>query len=91
VQIPLHPLTRHRRPDPRPLAGQDDKRTRLNADLRDGFKKIYKYTSDDGGIRHALKDEDQPSQEEARFMLIACSAFVNYVTEKARKQGMFPV
>ena len=62
----------------------------LNDDLRDGFKKIYKYTSDDHGIRHGLKDEDHPEQEDARFMLIACSAFVNFVTEKARKLGKLP-
>jgi len=62
----------------------------LNEDLRDGFHKIYGYTSDDHGIRHSLKDMDHPEQEDARFLLVACSAFVNYVTEKARKQNKLP-
>jgi hypothetical protein len=73
-----------------PLLEKTTRELGLNPDLRDGFKLIYKYTNDDDGIRHALKDEGQPSQEDARFMLITCSAFVNYITEKARKQGKFP-
>lgn len=62
----------------------------LNEHLRDGLKLIYKYTSDDHGIRHGLKDEDHPEQEDAMFFLITCSAFVNFVTEKARKLGKLP-
>jgi len=37
-----------------------------------------------------LKNEKQPEQEDARFMLVACSAFVNLIMEKARKQGRLP-
>lgn len=62
----------------------------LHEKLREGFKNIYWYTCDEYGIRHGMKDTDQPDQEDARFMLIACSAFVNFVTEKARKQGKLP-
>ena len=62
----------------------------LNDDLREAFKKIYKYTSDDHGIRHALKNNDEPEEEDARFMLVACSAFINMLTDKARKQGKLP-
>ena len=62
----------------------------LNENLRNGFKLIYKYTSDAHGIRHALKDEEEPVQEDARFMLVTCSAFVNYATEKARKLNKLP-
>jgi hypothetical protein len=62
----------------------------LNDHLRDGLKLIYKYTSDEHGIRHGLKDDDQPGQEDALFLLITCSAFVNFVTEKARKLGKLP-
>ncbi len=43
------------------------------------FKTLYGYTSDANGIRHALSDEDSVSFEEAKFMLVACSAFINYV------------
>jgi hypothetical protein len=51
---------------------------------------LYGFTSDGQGIRHALKDMVQPEPEDARFFLVACSAFVNYLSEKARKIGLFP-
>jgi hypothetical protein len=74
-----------------PALDKTAKLLNLNDQFRDGFKKIYGYTSDDHGIRHALKDEEHPEQEDARFMLVACSAFVNFITEKARKQGKLPI
>jgi hypothetical protein len=54
------------------------------------MKKIYGYTCDDQGIRHGLTNNDEPEQEDARFMLVTCSAFVNMVIEKARKKGKLP-
>jgi hypothetical protein len=51
----------------------------LHPALEAAFSKLYGYTSDAKGIRHALLDDDQPTFEEAKFMLVACSAFVNYV------------
>ena len=54
----------------------------LCGSLKKGFSALYRYTSNEGGIRHKLTDEDvQVTQAEARFMLIACSAFVNYLRE----------
>lgn len=51
--------------------------------LKSGFSAIYGYSSENGGIRHGLlTDQVQPGIEEARFMLIACSAFVNYLISK---------
>lgn len=48
--------------------------------LRDAFIKLYGWTGDGGGIRHAIADDDNPpTREEAHFMLVACSAFVNYL------------
>jgi hypothetical protein len=51
----------------------------LHPALEAAFTKLYGYTSDAKGIRHALLDEDRATFEEAKFMLVACSAFVNYV------------
>jgi hypothetical protein len=65
-------------------------KVKLHPKLRDGFKALYGYTNDDHGIRHALKDDGQPEAEDATFMLVTCSAFVNYLTEKARKNGLLP-
>ena len=47
--------------------------------LRDGFEKLYAYTSDEGGIRHSLLDEKEITQADARYMLVSCSAFSNYL------------
>jgi len=54
----------------------------------DGFIKIYAYTSDKGGIRHSLTDEDNTDFEDAQYMLVSCSAFVNYLIMKAEKGGI---
>jgi hypothetical protein len=47
--------------------------------LEGAFTKLYGYTSDAKGIRHALMDDDRVTFDEAKFMLVACSAFVSYV------------
>jgi len=61
---------------------------KFHPDLRDALKKIYSWTNDDEGIRHALKDDPSLDVEDAKFMLIACSAFVNYLKVKAIKSGI---
>lgn len=51
--------------------------------LKFAFSALYGYTSDEGGIRHSLLEKGVKVEiEEARFMLIACSAFVNYLISK---------
>ncbi|MDT3368274.1 MAG: hypothetical protein LIR40_06460 [Bacteroidota bacterium] len=52
--------------------------------LRDSFLKLYGYTNDKTtGIRHALMDDtNAPTADEAIFMLVSCSAFINYLTKK---------
>jgi hypothetical protein len=51
--------------------------------LNSAFSKLYGYTSDEAGIRHAiLEDDSKVDLAEARFMLIACSAFINYLLSK---------
>ena len=55
----------------------------LHPALREGFLKIYGYTSDQSGIRHALTDGASPTYAEAKFMLSACSAFVSYLSQAA--------
>ncbi|MDY3556064.1 hypothetical protein R5W24_005227, partial [Gemmata sp. JC717] len=62
----------------------------LTEHIREGYRNIFKYTCDDHGIRHGLKDGRQPEQEDARFMLVTCSAFANFIIEKARKLGKIP-
>lgn len=50
--------------------------------LRSAFSSLYGYTSDQDGVRHALLESDNVSFEEAKFFLVTCSAFVNYVNGK---------
>lgn len=56
--------------------------------LKVAFDKLYAYTNQpDTGIRHALMDSDgayTPASEEALFMLVSCSAFLNYLCRKIR-------
>jgi hypothetical protein len=55
----------------------------LPTSLKLGLEKIYGYTSSSDGIRHSLTEEmDNLTQTDARFMLIMCSAFVNYLKSK---------
>ncbi len=51
----------------------------LHPALKSGFENLYGYTSDDSGIRHALMGESTARYEDAKYMLVACSAFVNYL------------
>jgi AbiJ N-terminal domain 4 len=60
----------------------------LHPALDAAFSKLYGYTSDAEGIRHALMDEPNLSFEDAKLMLVACSAFVNYLAAKAGKAGI---
>ena len=52
--------------------------------LKSGFEKLYVYTNDARtGIRHAqMDDSEAPQYDEAKFMLVACSAFINYIQGK---------
>lgn len=56
--------------------------------LKGAFQKLYGYTSDADGIRHALLKESNLDFEDAKFMLVSCSAFVNYLKAKAAKAGL---
>lgn len=59
----------------------ESKGVKIHKGLKSAFNILYGYTSDANGIRHA-GDIGGPSStfEEAKFMLIACCAFVNYLT-----------
>jgi hypothetical protein len=60
-----------------------EKKHSLPKSLKTAFSALYGYTSDKGGIRHSLLEQDvKVDFEEARFMLITCSAFVNYLLNK---------
>jgi hypothetical protein len=59
-----------------------EKNGALHASLKEGFLRLYGYTSDKDGIRHAMLEEPDLTQADARYFLVACSAFVNYLKAK---------
>lgn len=58
----------------------------MHGALKSAFSSLYGYTSSAEGIRHALLDEKASlSSEDAKFMLVSCSAFINYLVSKVEK------
>jgi len=53
--------------------------------LKSAFLKLYGYTSDEDGIRHSIMELKDIDFEDAKFMLVSCSAFINYLKEKTAK------
>jgi hypothetical protein len=62
---------------------QLSKKTEIHGAMKAGFKSLYGYTSDEDGIRHAILEEPNVGFIEAKYMLVACSAFVYYLIQKA--------
>ncbi len=60
----------------------------LHTALENGFKKIYGYTSDADGIRHSLMEQPSCDFEDAKYMLVSCSSFINYIVQKAARNGI---
>ena len=57
----------------------------LHPTLKEAYSKIYGYTSDADGIRHAMLEDGLPIEfEDAKFMLVSCSAFINYLKVKLK-------
>lgn len=58
----------------------------LPSSLEASFNSLYRYTnSPETGIRHSLMDADgsyAPTADEATYMLVSCSAFINYLRKK---------
>lgn len=57
--------------------------------LRNGLEKLYEYTNEEGGIRHARLNDSDPNvgQDEAVFMLGACASFASYLWRKHLGSG----
>lgn len=53
---------------------------KIHEAMKKSFSSLYGYTSNEGGIRHCEgMFESNVTFEEAKFMLVSCSAFVNYL------------
>jgi hypothetical protein len=60
----------------------------LHDSMRRGFEQLYAYTNQPEGIRHALIEGARDvTVDDARLMLIQCSAFSNYLISIAGAAG----
>ena len=64
----------------------EKKQGKLHPQLKAAFDNLYKYVNEkQSGIRHELMDESGtyvPTYHEAKYMLVICSAFINYLNGK---------
>lgn len=58
-----------------------EKSHKLHPALKKAFSSLYGYTNDSDGIRHALMENSELTKADARFMLICCSAFINFAID----------
>ena len=63
----------------------EDRGVHIHQAMVNAFSSLYGYTSDEDGIRHGGIDFANAPAEDAKYMLISCSAFVNYLIEKWSK------
>ena len=69
--------------DSKATLGQALKKLKIHSALEKGFSAIYGYTSEADGIRHALLDEPTVDVDDAKFFLVSCSAFINYLIARS--------
>ena len=53
----------------------------VHPQLKQAWTNLYNWTSDESGVRHAMKGTPQVGLAEARYMVVICSAFINYLVE----------
>ncbi len=73
----------------KPALASLDKRRPLHPALRAALSKLYGYTSNEQGIRHALLDQAkaQVGRDEAVFMLGACASFASFLWRRNAAGG----
>ena len=62
-----------------------DNGVHIHSAMEKAYASLYGYTSDENGIRHGGTDFTNAPSEDAKYMLVSCSAFVNYLIEKWNK------
>jgi hypothetical protein len=59
-----------------------EKSGHVHAALKEAWSKMYGYTSDQGGLRHAMLDEPEIDFAIAKYMLVVCAGFVNLLATR---------
>lgn len=62
-----------------------EKGIHIHGSMETAYLNLYGYTSDEDGIRHGGINFSNAPSEDAKYMLISCSAFINYLIEKISK------
>lgn len=63
---------------------QLEKQNPMHPQFKTALQNLYNYTSSEGAIRHALLEGTaNVSEADAHFMLVTCSAFINYLVARA--------
>lgn len=65
-----------------------DDRAKFHPAFKKSLDSLYGYTSDANGIRHSLLEESALSFADAKFMLVVCTAFINYTLGKVSELGI---
>jgi len=60
----------------------------IHSAMENAFASLYGYASDENGIRHGGIDFANAPAEDAKYMMVSCSAFVNYLIEKWSKVNL---
>lgn len=68
-----------------PALSELEKHHSLHPALKSAFSSLYGWTSNADGIRHALMDVSNLTHADARFMLITCSAFINFAIDSTKE------
>lgn len=55
---------------------------KIHGAMKKAFLNLYGYTSDANGIRHALMEESNLTADDAKFFLLSCTSFINYLKAK---------
>ena len=63
----------------------EDNGIEIHGAFKKAMSSLYGYASNEDGIRHGGIDYTKLSEEDAKYMLIVCSAFINYLIEKLTK------
>lgn len=65
-----------------------EKHSLIHPALKASLSSLYGHTSDAEGIRHAMLQEPTLTFNDAKFMLVSCTAFINYLAGKAAEGGI---
>lgn len=65
-----------------------EERIGIHAALKSSFSSLYGYTSDADGIRHSLFEDSTLNFEDAKYFLVTCSAFINYLIAKCQRNDI---